>query len=85
LLLLKFESDLVCTPCRHGKMIVVSHSPVNTVMTEHPGQLLHMDAVDPSRVCSMGGKWYVLIIVDDFSHYSWIFFLESKDEVFEHF
>jgi hypothetical protein len=34
--LLKFESDLVCAPCRHGKMIVVSHSPVNTVMTEHP-------------------------------------------------
>jgi hypothetical protein len=34
--LLKFESDLVCAPCRHGKMIVVSHSLVNTVMTEHP-------------------------------------------------
>jgi transposase InsO family protein len=33
----------------------------------------------------MGGKWYVLVIVDDYSHYSWIFFLESKDEVFEHF
>jgi transposase InsO family protein len=33
----------------------------------------------------MGGKWYVLVIVDDYSHYSWGFFLESKDEVFEHF
>jgi hypothetical protein len=44
-----------------------------------------MDIVGPSRVCSMGGKWYVLIIVDDYSPYSWIFFLESKDEVFEHF
>jgi transposase InsO family protein len=33
----------------------------------------------------MGGKWYVLIIIDDYSHYSWVFFLESKDEVFEHF
>jgi hypothetical protein len=83
--LLKFESDLVCTPCHHGKMIVASHSPVNTVMTEHPGQLLHMDTVGPSRVISMGGKWYVLIIVDNYSHYSWVFFLESKDEVFEHF
>jgi hypothetical protein len=83
--LLKFESDLICTPCRHGKMITSSHSPVNTVMTEHPGQLLHMDPVGPSRVRSMGGKWYVLFIVDDYSHYSWLFFLESKDEVFEHF
>jgi hypothetical protein len=44
-----------------------------------------MDIVGPSWVCSMGGKWYVLIIVDDYSPYSWIFFLESKDEVFEHF
>jgi transposase InsO family protein len=33
----------------------------------------------------MGGKWYVLVIVDDYSQYSWVFFLESKDEVFEHF
>jgi hypothetical protein len=36
--LLKFESDLVCAPCRHGKMIAASHSLVNTMMTEHPGQ-----------------------------------------------
>ena len=83
--LLKFESDLVCAPCHHGKMIATSHSPVNTVMTEHPGQLLHMDIVGPSRVRSMGGKWYVLVIVDNYSRYSWVFFLESKDQVFEHF
>jgi hypothetical protein len=81
--LLKFESDLVCAPCRHSKIITASHSPVNTVMTEHPRQLLYMDTVDPSRVRSVGGKWYILIIVDDYSHYSWVFFLESKDEVSE--
>jgi hypothetical protein len=83
--LLKFESDLVCAPCRHGKMITASHSPVNSVMTEHPGQLLHIDTIGPSRIRSIGGKWYVLIIVDDYSRYSWVFFLESKDQVFEHF
>jgi IS30 family transposase len=44
-----------------------------------------MDTVGPSRLRSMRGKWYVLVIVDNYSHYSWIFFLESKDEVFEHF
>jgi transposase InsO family protein len=33
----------------------------------------------------MGGKWYVLVIVDDYSRYSLVFFLESKDKVFEHF
>jgi transposase InsO family protein len=83
--LLKFESDLVCATCHHGKMITASHSLVNIMMTEHPGQLLHMDTVGPSRVRSMGGKWYVLVIVDDYSHYSWVFILESKDEVFAHF
>jgi hypothetical protein len=82
--LLKFESNLVCAPCRHGKMIAASHSPVNTMMTEQPEQLLHMDTVGPSRVRSMGGKWYILAIIDDYSRYSWVFFLESKDEVFEH-
>jgi transposase InsO family protein len=66
-------------------MIVASHFSINIVMTEHPGQLLHMDTIGPSQVRSMGGKWYVLVIIDDYSRYSWVFFLESKDEVFEHF
>jgi hypothetical protein len=83
--LLKFESDLICAPCHHGKMIAASHSLVNTMMTEHAGQLLHMDTVGPSRVRSIRGKWYVLVIVDDYSRYSWVFFLKSKDQVFEHF
>jgi hypothetical protein len=68
--LLKFESKLVCAPCHHGKMITTSHSLVNTVMTEHPGQLLPMDTVSPSRVRYVGGKWYVLVIMDDYSCYS---------------
>jgi transposase InsO family protein len=83
--LLKFQSNLVCAPCHHGKMIAASHSPVNTVITEQPRHLLHIDIVGPSRVRSMGGKWYVLVIVDDYSRYPWVFFLESKDEVFENF
>jgi hypothetical protein len=83
--LLKFESDLVCALCHHDKMITTFHSPINTMMTKCPRQLLHMDTVGPSRIRSMGGKWYVLVIVDDYSWYSWIFFLESKDKVFEHF
>jgi hypothetical protein len=44
-----------------------------------------MDTVGPSRVHSIGGKWYVLVIIDDYSCYSWVSFLESKGEVFEHF
>jgi hypothetical protein len=83
--LLKFESNLVCAPCHHGKMITASYSPINTVMTEQSGQLLHMDTVGPSWVRSMGDKWYINVIVDDYSRYSWVFFFKSKDKVFEHF
>jgi hypothetical protein len=68
--LLKFESNLVCFPCHHGKMFTASHSLDNTVMTEQPGQLLHMDTVNPSRVHYMDDKWYVLVIIDDYSYYS---------------
>jgi hypothetical protein len=51
-------------------------------MTKHLGELLHIDTVGPVRVCSAGGKWYVLVVVDDFSRYSWVFFMESKGEAF---
>ena len=51
-------------------------------MTSYPNQMLHMDTVGPARVWSVGGKWYVLVVVDDFSRFSWVFFLESKEEVF---
>jgi hypothetical protein len=83
--LLKFKSNLICASCRHGKMITAFHSPINIVMIEQPGQLLHMYTVGPSRVRSVGGKWYVLVIVDYYSCYSWVFFLKNKYEVFEHF
>ncbi|WVZ97550.1 hypothetical protein U9M48_043076 [Paspalum notatum var. saurae] len=36
----------------------------------------------PARVASVGGKWYVLVVVDDFSRFSWVFFMEFKDEAF---
>jgi hypothetical protein len=68
--LLKFKSNLVCTPCHYDKMIATFHSLVNTMMTEQPRHLLHMDTVDPLWVRSMGAKWYILVIVDDYSRYS---------------
>jgi transposase InsO family protein len=41
-----------------------------------------MDLVGPACVCSAGGKWYVLMIVDDYSRYAWVFFLADKEETF---
>jgi hypothetical protein len=41
-----------------------------------------MDLVGPARACSVGGKWFVLVIVDDYSCYAWVFFLADKGETF---
>jgi transposase InsO family protein len=73
---------LVCAPCRHAKMVASSHPPLTDVMTERPSELLHMDLVGPARVRSAGGKWYVIVVVDDYSRYAWVFFLEEKGEMF---
>ena len=36
LLKLRYEKDLVCHPCRHGKMVAASHPLMNKVMTKRP-------------------------------------------------
>jgi transposase InsO family protein len=63
-------------------MVASSHPPLTDVMTECPCELLHMDLVGQARVRSAGGKWYVLVVVDDYSRYAWVFFLEEKEETF---
>jgi hypothetical protein len=47
---LKFQMDLVCAPCRHGKMVAASHPPLASVMTEKPCKLFNMDLVGPAPV-----------------------------------
>jgi hypothetical protein len=41
-----------------------------------------MDLVGPACVRSADGKWYVLVVVDDYSRYAWVFFLEEKGDMF---
>jgi hypothetical protein len=63
-------------------MVASSHPLLTDVMTERTCELLHMDLVGLARVRSVGGKWYVLVVVDDYSRYAWVFFLEEKWETF---
>jgi hypothetical protein len=63
-------------------MVATPHPPLTDVMTERPTELLHMDLVGLARVRSVGGKWYVLVVVDDYSRYAWVFFSEDKSETF---
>jgi transposase InsO family protein len=63
-------------------MVASSHLPLTDVMTERPCELLHMDLVGPACVRYAGEKWYVLLVVNDYSQYVWVFFLEEKGETF---
>ncbi|WVZ64286.1 hypothetical protein U9M48_013831 [Paspalum notatum var. saurae] len=51
-------------------------------MASYPGELFHMDTVGPAQEALVSGKWYVLVVVDDFSRFLWIFFMEFKDMAF---
>jgi len=57
----------------------------NVISTSKPLELLHMDLFGPSRTKSFGGNYYALIIVDDYSRYTWTFFLTLKCEAFKAF
>ena len=56
----------VCGPCQLGKQTKSTHPKVNVVATSRPLELLHVDLMGPMRTESMGGKRYIMVVVDDF-------------------
>jgi len=82
---LKFEKDKVCETCQKGKQTKVSFKPKNLVSTKRPLEMLHMGLFGPSRTMSLGGNLYALVIVDDFSRYTWTLFLAAKYDTFHAF
>ncbi|GKB99521.1 retrovirus-related pol polyprotein from transposon TNT 1-94 [Tanacetum coccineum] len=81
---LKFDQHL-CDACKIGKQAHASHKAKNMVSTARCLELLHMDLFGPSTVRSYGGNLYTLVIVDDYSRYTWTRFLKIKTEAFEQF
>nr|GFC44289.1 retrovirus-related Pol polyprotein from transposon TNT 1-94 [Tanacetum cinerariifolium] len=80
LLKLKFEKDHLCSACAMGKSMKKSHKPKSEDTNQEKLYLLHMDLCGPMRVESVNGKKYILVIVDDYSRFTWVKFLRSKDE-----
>ncbi|GJY91060.1 retrovirus-related pol polyprotein from transposon TNT 1-94 [Tanacetum coccineum] len=79
----KYGKDHLCSACERGKSKRASH-PLKLVSSDHSKlELLHMDLYGPMRVASINGKKYILVIVDDYSRYTWVYFLQSKDETLE--
>ncbi|KAJ9543926.1 hypothetical protein OSB04_023633 [Centaurea solstitialis] len=76
----EFTLDDNCVACLKGRQHKASHKSktINTISA--PLQLLHMDLFGPTNVMSIGKKSYCLVIIDDYSRFTWVFFLRIKDE-----
>jgi transposase InsO family protein len=78
-----FEKDMICSACQAGKQVGVHHPHKNIMMTDRPLELLHMDLFGPIAYISIGGSKYCLVIVDDYSRFTWVFFLQEKSQTQE--
>ncbi|KAD3066376.1 hypothetical protein E3N88_34256 [Mikania micrantha] len=77
------ESSLWHRILCHGKQHKSSHYAKETNSITTVLHLLHMDLFGPTSVKSLGRKSYCLVVTDDFSRYTWVFFLNTKDETAE--
>nr|GEU47907.1 retrovirus-related Pol polyprotein from transposon TNT 1-94 [Tanacetum cinerariifolium] len=80
LLTLKFEKDHLCSACAMGKSKKKSYKPKSEDTNQEKLYLLHMDLCGPMCVESVNGKKYILVIIDDYSRFTWVKCLRSKDE-----
>nr|GFA46464.1 retrovirus-related Pol polyprotein from transposon TNT 1-94 [Tanacetum cinerariifolium] len=76
----KYQKEHLCPSCEQGKSKRASHPPKPVPNLRQRLHLLHMDLCGPMRITSINGKRYILVIVDDYSRYTWVHFLRSKDE-----
>ncbi|GJT15903.1 putative ribonuclease H-like domain-containing protein [Tanacetum coccineum] len=75
-----FENDQTCVACLKGKQHKAScKSKIQNSITQ-PLFMLHMDLFGPTFMSSLMNKKYCLVVTDDYSRFTWVFFLASKDE-----
>ncbi|GJV83971.1 retrovirus-related pol polyprotein from transposon TNT 1-94 [Tanacetum coccineum] len=76
----RFENDQTCVACLKGKQHKAScRSKIQNSITQ-PLFMLHMDLFGPTFVSSLMHKKYCLVVTDDYSRFTWVFFLATKDE-----
>ena len=63
-----------------GNQVKSKHPSLTEVQTSRPLELLHIDLMGPTKVQSLGGKKYILVVVDDFTRYTWVVLLRDKIE-----
>ncbi|GJY94786.1 putative ribonuclease H-like domain-containing protein, partial [Tanacetum coccineum] len=75
-----FENNYTCVACQKGKQHKASCKTKTVSSISQPLQMLHMDLFGLTFVKSIMKKMYCLVVIDDFSRFSWVFFLATKDE-----
>nr|GEZ65486.1 retrovirus-related Pol polyprotein from transposon TNT 1-94 [Tanacetum cinerariifolium] len=76
----KYHKEHLCPSCEQRKSKRASHPPKPVPNSRQMLHLLHIDLCGPMRIASINEKPYVLVIVDDYSRYTWVQFLRLKDE-----
>ena len=75
-----FQKNRLCDACQMGKQVKSSFKKKPHLSTFRILELLHLDLFGPIQIMSASGKKYSVVIVDDFSRYTWVEFLATKDE-----
>ncbi|GJU95939.1 putative ribonuclease H-like domain-containing protein [Tanacetum coccineum] len=75
-----FENDQTCVACQKGKQHRASCKSKTENSISLPLHLLHMDLFGLTFVKSLMKKMYCLVVTDDYSRFTWVFFLATKDE-----
>jgi hypothetical protein len=78
-----FEKDMICSVCQAGKKVGAHHPHKNIMTTKRSLELLHMDLFGTITYTSIGESKYCLVIVDDYSRFTWVFFLQEKSQTQE--
>ncbi|GJT15231.1 retrovirus-related pol polyprotein from transposon TNT 1-94 [Tanacetum coccineum] len=77
---LKFEKDHLCSTCQLGKSRKATYQPKTINTIREVLHILHIDLCGPLKVQGINGKKYILVTIDDYSRFTWVKFLRSKDE-----
>ncbi|GJV35118.1 putative ribonuclease H-like domain-containing protein, partial [Tanacetum coccineum] len=75
-----FETDQTCVACQKGKQHRASCKSKTVSSISQPLHMLHMDLFGLTFVKSLMKKMYYLVVIYDYSRFSWVFFLATKDE-----
>jgi transposase InsO family protein len=78
-----FEKDRPCGACQTDKQVGASQHAKNIMTTTRLLEILHMNLFGPIAYISIGGNKCDLVIIDDYSHFTWVFFLQDKGETQE--